>query len=168
MNESMMVFSSGFAGPFAFAPQEMNVESAHASPLATAATQVFRSHPECFDAETYRHFLQDNHDPFGFGRLKYVGDVEESKSLNELTYPHIVISVSGMAEGGRILHHLRNNLENPKALALMVGYAAEHTLARRLMDGHKEVRVFGEPFRVRCKVKKMDAFSGHADRDELL
>ena len=138
------------------------------SPMATAATQVFRAHPECFDRETYRVFLQDADDPFGFGRLKYVGSVEESKALNDLKYPHIIISASGMAEGGRIVHHLRNNIGDPRALALFVGYAAEHTLARRIMDGHKTVKIFGEEFSVRCKVKTMDAFSAHADRDGLL
>ena len=138
------------------------------SPLATAATQVFRSHPECFDRETYRVFLQDHEDPFGFGRLQYVPDVAASKRLNDLKYPHIIISAPGMAEGGRILHHLRNNIEDPKALILFVGYAAEHTLARRIMDGHKDVKILGEKFQVRCRTKTMDAFSGHADRGELL
>ena len=138
------------------------------SPLATAATQVFRSHPECFDRETYRIFLQDNEDPFGFSRLTYTRDVEESKKLNGLKYPHIIISASGMCEGGRILHHLRNNIGDPKALVLLVGYAAEHTLARRLIDGEKEVRIFGEAFKVRCQVKRMYDFSAHADRDDLL
>lgn len=138
------------------------------SPLATAATQVFRSHPECFDRETFRVFLQDKEDPFGFGRLTYVGGVEDSKKLNELKYPHIIISASGMAEGGRILHHLRNNIGDVRTLVLFVGYAAENTLARRIMDGNKTVKIFGEEFTVRCKVKTMDAFSGHADRDELL
>ena len=138
------------------------------SPLATAATQVFRSHPECFDDETYEQFLDVKEDPFGFGRLKYTRNVEESKALNDLKYPHIIISASGMAEGGRILHHLRNNLGNPRNLVLFVGYAAEHTLARRIMDGHEEVKIFGEEFKVRCQVKTMDAFSGHADRRELM
>jgi metallo-beta-lactamase family protein len=138
------------------------------SPLAVAATQVFREHPECFDEETFRHFVDDNEDPFGFGRLEYVKDVQDSKRLNALTFPHIIISASGMAEGGRILHHLRNNIGNSKAVLLFVGYAAENTLARRIMDGHREVKIFGEPFQVRCQVHTMDAFSGHADRDELL
>ncbi|MDA0745565.1 MAG: MBL fold metallo-hydrolase [bacterium] len=138
------------------------------SPLATAATQVFRSHPECFDQETYRMFLEDHQDPFGFKRLKYISSVEESKKLNDLKYPHIIISASGMAEGGRIVHHLRNNIGDPRTLVLLVGYAAEHTLARRIMDGNKEVKIFGEAFQVRCKVKTMDAFSAHADRNELL
>lgn len=138
------------------------------SPLAVAATEVFRQHPECFDEETFRDFVDSDVDPFGFGRLEYVKDVNDSKKLNGLTVPHIIISASGMAEGGRILHHLRNNVGDPRTVLLFVGYAAQNTLARRLMDGEREVRIFGEPFDVRCKVQRMDAFSGHADRDELL
>lgn len=138
------------------------------SPMAVNATEVFRQHPECFDRETHRIFLDNHDDPFGFGRLRYIRDVEESKKLNELKFPHIVISASGMAEGGRILHHLRNNVGNPKNLVLMVGYAAEYTLARKLMDGEETVKIFGEEHRVRCKVARMDDFSAHADRRELL
>ena len=80
----------------------------------------------------------------------------------------IIISASGMAEGGRILHHLANNIGNPKNLILFVGYAAEHTLARRIMDGNEKVNIFGEEFEVKAKIKKMDYFSGHADQQELL
>ncbi len=138
------------------------------SPLATNATEVFRLHPECFDRETYRLYLQDQRDPFGFDRLSYVRTVEESKKLNTLRYPHIIISASGMAEGGRILHHLKNNIDDHRNLVLLVGYAAQDTLARRLMDGEKMVRIFGEEYPVRCRVKTMDAFSAHADRRELL
>ncbi len=138
------------------------------SPLARAATQVFRTHPECLDRETFRIFLKDDTDPFGFSRLYYTRDVEESKQLNQLKTPHIIISASGMAEGGRILHHLRNNIENEKNLILFVGYAAEHTLARRIMDGEPEVRIFGEPYTVRAEIIKMDDFSAHADRNELV
>jgi len=138
------------------------------SPLATDATDIFRRHPECFDRETYRVFIDSNRDPFGFYRLKYVADVEESKKLNDLRYPAIIISASGMAEGGRILHHLRNNIEDHRNLILMVGYAAKDTLARKLMDGEKRVKIFGEEFPVRCKVRAMDVFSAHADRRGLL
>ena len=138
------------------------------SPLACDATNVFRDHPECFDRETNRIFLMDHEDPFGFGRLKYVHDISESKNLNGLSYPHIIISASGMAEGGRILHHLRNNIENPKNLVLFVGYAAQETLARKMMEGAKRVKIFGEEHAVKCKIKIMDAFSAHADAEELL
>jgi len=138
------------------------------SPLAREATNIFRHHPECLDRETFRLFIDNEQDPFGFYRLKYVGDVEESKSLNDIRYPAIIISASGMAEGGRILHHLRNNIEDHRNLVLLVGYAAKDTLARKLMDGEKLVKIFGEEFRVRCRVKNMDIFSAHADRRGLL
>lgn len=138
------------------------------SPLARDATNIFRSHPECLDRETYRIFLQNGDDPFGFSRLKYTKKVEESKALNETAGPMIIISASGMAEGGRILHHLVHNIGTSKNLILFVGFAAEHTLARRIMDGYEKVRIFGEEYTVKAKVKKMDYFSGHADQRELL
>jgi metallo-beta-lactamase family protein len=138
------------------------------SPLAVNATNVFRAHPECFDRETYRIFLHDGDDPFGFERLTYVSTVDQSKELNEINGPMIIISASGMAEGGRILHHLANNIGNPKNLLLFVGYAAEHTLARRLMEGREKVNIFGEEYKVKCKVRVMDYFSAHADQGELI
>lgn len=138
------------------------------SPLACDATEIFRQHPECMDRETNRVFLAGHEDPFGFSRLKYIHDTDESKALNGLTYPHIIISSSGMCEGGRILHHLRNNIENPKNLVLFVGYAAKETLARKLMDGNRVVRIFGMEHTVKCRVKTLDAFSAHADSQELL
>lgn len=138
------------------------------SPLAVNATNVFRSHPECLDRETYRIFLEEGTDPFGFERLIYIKTTEESKKLNQMNEPMIIISASGMAEGGRILHHLRNNIENPKNLILFVGYAAKNTLARKIMDGEKHVKIFGETFEVNSEVKTMDYFSAHADQKELL
>jgi metallo-beta-lactamase family protein len=138
------------------------------SPLAVEATKVFQAHPECLDRETHRVFLDNHEDPFGFSRLRYISKVEESKELNDKLGPMIIISASGMAEGGRILHHLANNIENPKNLILFVGYAAEHTLARKIMDGEKKVNIFGEEFYVKAKVKTMDYFSAHADQNELL
>lgn len=138
------------------------------SPLAVNATKVFKDHPECFDRETNRIFLESGDDPFGFGRLKYISTVEQSKELNEIKDPMIIISASGMAEGGRILHHLANNISNPKNLVLFVGYAAENTLARKIMDGMEKVNIFGEEHSVKCKIKTMDYFSGHADQSELI
>ncbi len=138
------------------------------SPLAVSATNIFRSHPECFSRETNRVFLVNGQDPFGFARLKYVRDVNASKELNEKKGAMIIISASGMAEGGRILHHLKNNVGNPKNLVLFVGYAAEHTLARKIMDGAKEVNIFGEKHIINCRVKIMDYFSAHADQEELI
>ena len=138
------------------------------SPLAVKATEVFKDHPECYDRETTRVFMEDGEDPFGFGRLKYVTTVDQSKELNDMHEPMIIISASGMAEGGRVLHHLANNISNPNNLILFVGYAAEHTLARKIMDGMQEVKILGEEYQVKSKIKTMDYFSAHADQKELL
>ncbi len=137
------------------------------SPLSTNATAIFRMHPECFDQETYR-FMQEHEDPFGFDRLHYVRDVEESKKLNTFNEPCIIISASGMCETGRILHHLKNNIENPANTILIVGFMAENTLGRRLVERQEWVNIFGEPHRLRAEVAILNAFSAHADRDELL
>ncbi len=138
------------------------------SPLAGNLTEVFRSHPECFDKKTYEEFIAHGNNPFGFGELSYIRDVEESKSLNEKRGPMIIIAASGMCEHGRILHHLRNNIEDEKTTILIVGYQAEYTLGRKLVNGDKEVNIFGDAYRVRASVYIMDAFSGHADRSDLL
>jgi len=138
------------------------------SPLAVRSTEVFRLHPECFDRETYRTFIDSEEDPFGFEKVKYITSVEDSKKLNDINEPCIIISASGMAEAGRILHHLLNNIEDPKNLILFVGYAAENTLARKIMDGAEEVNILGESRKVICKIKKMDYFSAHADQRELV
>ncbi|HSW53764.1 MAG TPA: MBL fold metallo-hydrolase [Ignavibacteriaceae bacterium] len=138
------------------------------SPLAVNATKVFKDHPECFDRETNRIFLESGDDPFGFGRLKYITTVDQSKELNDMKEPMIIISASGMAEGGRILHHLANNIGNPKNLILFVGYAAEQTLARKIMDGIEKVNILGEEYSVKAQIKTMDYFSGHADQKELI
>jgi len=138
------------------------------SPLAVQATEIYRNHPEDFDRETNRVFVRSHEDPFGFRRLTFVQDTAESKKLNALSFPHIIISSSGMCEGGRILHHLRNNIEDPRCTILFVGYAARNTLARKIMDGEECVRIFGEQFRVKARVEMMDSFSAHGDRHDLL
>ncbi|MBZ0287115.1 MAG: MBL fold metallo-hydrolase, partial [Anaerolineae bacterium] len=140
------------------------------SPLAVNVTDVFRSHPECFDAETRQFVLESGHDgdPFGFKGLMYTRSVEESKQLNFLREPAIIISASGMAETGRILHHLKNNIEDPRTTVLIVGWQAPETLGRRLVDGEKQVRIFGETYDNRAQVEVLNGFSGHADRNELL
>ena len=138
------------------------------SPLSVNATEVFRLHPECFDRETYRIFLKDGLDPFGFKRLTYVRDVESSKKLNDLKTPAIIIAASGMAEAGRVLHHLAHNIGQPENCVLIVGFMAEHTLGRRLADGVTPVRILGDLYERRCEVKKLDGLSAHADREELL
>ena len=137
------------------------------SPLAVNATDVFRKHPECYDEEA-RRYLDKSEDPFGFFRLKYVRDVNESKALNDLKGPFLVLAASGMCEGGRILHHLRNAIEDPRNTVLITGYQAENTLGRKIEDRHQEVPVFGEPMRLRAEVAVLDELSGHADQHELI
>ncbi|MGL1902370.1 MAG: MBL fold metallo-hydrolase [Fibrobacterales bacterium] len=138
------------------------------SPLARKATEIYRKHPHIMDRETQRVFLEDEEDPFTFNRLTYVDTAEESKALNNLSYPHVVISSSGMAEGGRILHHLKSGLTDRKNMVLFVGYAAKHTLARKIMDGETLVKIMREEVQVKCQVKTIDGFSGHADRKALI
>jgi metallo-beta-lactamase family protein len=137
------------------------------SPLAVNVTEIHRNHPECFDAET-REFVTNGEDPFGFKRLRYIRDVSESKALNDLRGPFLVISASGMCEAGRILHHLRNNIEDPRNTVLITGFQAEHTLGRKIVDKWPEVPIFGEPMRLRAEVVKLNELSGHADQRELL
>lgn len=137
------------------------------SPLAVNATDVFRLHPECFDTETME-FLLKHEDPLGFNRLTYITSADESKKLNSVDGPCIIISSSGMCEAGRILHHLANNIENPNNIILMVGYSAENTLGRKLIDGEKTVNIFGEEYHVGAEVILMQSFSAHADENELL
>ena len=138
------------------------------SPMACGAIDIFRGHPEVFDEETYEHFLKDGEDPFAPEGFACVRDVEGSKRLNELTDPHIIIAASGMMEGGRVLHHLRNNIGDSRTVLLFVGFAAPHTLARRLMDGAKTARIFGEEYAVHCEIRSMPYFSAHADRNGLV
>jgi len=139
------------------------------SPLAANATEVFRMHPECFDEEILELMLREpDRDPFGFSRLRYVRSVEASKELNTLTQPAIIISASGMCEAGRILHHLKNNIEDPRTMILFVGFQAENTLGRKLLDGQNPVPILGEHFQVRAEVRRADGYSAHADQTELL
>jgi metallo-beta-lactamase family protein len=137
------------------------------SPLAVNITDVFRNHPECFDDEI-RKYLDNHEDPFGFRRLTYIREASESKKLNDLHGPFMVISASGMAEQGRILHHLRNNIEDPRNTVLITGFMAENTLGRKLVEKWAEVNIFGEPLRVRAEIASLDELSGHADQRELM
>jgi metallo-beta-lactamase family protein len=136
------------------------------SPLAVNATEVHRLHPECFNAEVYK-FLEEVANPFEMDHLTYIRQVSESKKLNELKGPAIIISASGMAEAGRILHHLKNNIGDPGNLILFVGYCAEHTLGAQILAGRSPVNIFGEPQDVRARVASIDSLSGHADKNEL-
>jgi len=137
------------------------------SPLAVNATEVFRKHPECYDSEA-REFLKEGEDPFGFHHLRYVREANESKALNDLHGPFVVISASGMCEGGRILHHLRNTIEDPRNTVLLTGFQAEQTLGRKIQEKHAEVPVFGEMMRLRAEVASLEELSGHADQGELI
>jgi metallo-beta-lactamase family protein len=136
------------------------------SPLSIGATGVFKAHPECFNKEFY-DVMMNHHNPFSMGNLTYVGSVEESIQLNDLKKPAIIISASGMAEAGRIRHHIKNNLEDPRNIILIVGWCAPHTLGSHLATGHKEVNIFGEPYQVKADVETITGFSGHADKNEL-
>ena len=135
------------------------------SPLAVNATDVFRLHPEAFDVS--ERLVRETDDLFRFPLVKYVRSVEESKALNGLHGPAIIISASGMAESGRILHHLRNGIGDHRNLVLIVGYQASYTLGHRLQEGAKEVRIFGEMTPCRAEVATIGGYSGHADRNEL-
>jgi metallo-beta-lactamase family protein len=138
------------------------------SPLSVDATAVYRRHPDCYDDET-RRFIENGNgeDPFGFKLLTYVRSAEESKALNEREGPFVIISSSGTCEHGRILHHLRNNVGRPENAIVFIGFQPRDTLGRRLVEGEKRVRIFGEPHRLRAEVVKLNGFSAHADRDEL-
>ena len=138
------------------------------SPLATSVTEIFRHHPECFDEETDDKFLNFFDDPFKFERVIYTRDLNESKSINDKHGPMIIISASGMCEFGRILHHLKNNIEDPRNLVLVVGFMAENTLGRRIKDGEKQVKIFGEQYKMKAEVVAIDYFSAHAGQTDLV
>jgi metallo-beta-lactamase family protein len=136
------------------------------SPLSVSATEIYRLHPECFNDAIYK-FLREKENPFGMENLTYIREVSGSMKLNELKDPAIIISASGMAEAGRIRHHLKNNIGDPKNLILFIGYCAEHTLGAQILSGREVVNIFGEPHKVRARVAAIDSFSGHADKHEL-
>ena len=137
------------------------------SPLAVNATAVFQTHPECYDAELLEYLLTDP-TPFGFQRLEYVREASRSKELNDMRVPFVVISASGMCEAGRILHHLRNTVESEKHTVLIVGYQAEHTLGRRIVERRDTIKIFGQPYELRANVEVMNTFSAHADEPGLV
>jgi metallo-beta-lactamase family protein len=137
------------------------------SPLSVNATDIFKLHSECFDYETSRYLI--NHkDPFGFNKLTYIKDVEDSKKLNFIEGPCMIIASSGMAEAGRILHHLANNIENANNIILIVGYSAENTLGRKIVEKEPVVKIFGDEYNVNAEVIVMNSLSAHADSNELI
>ncbi len=137
------------------------------SPLAISATDVFRMHVECLRPAARAHLLS-HPDPFGFGKLQFTRSVEESKQINNVEGSVVIISANGMCEAGRVLHHLKNTLGDERNTILFVGYQAEHTLGRRLLDGAKKVKIFGDEFHVRARIESASGFSAHADRSDLL
>lgn len=137
------------------------------SPLAVSASEVFKLHPECYDQDA-RTFHARTGDMLGNGCCTYIRDVEESIRLHARRSPCTIISASGMCETGRILHHLKNNIEKPKNTVLIPGYQAANTLGRRLADGVKKVNIFHESYDVRAEVVQIHGFSGHADQSDLM
>lgn len=137
------------------------------SPLAAKATAVFRQHPECYDEETYKTFSVDG-DPFASRYIRFISTPEDSKRLNGMTGPCMIISASGMCEGGRILHHLKHAIQDEANVIVFVGFQAEHTLGRKLVEGWDVVPIFGVPTPRRARVVKLNGLSAHADRQDLL
>ncbi|MFA5554006.1 MAG: MBL fold metallo-hydrolase, partial [Phycisphaerae bacterium] len=137
------------------------------SPMASKITEVFKQHPEMFDSEMTK-LLKNNKSPFEFEQLNFVQSTDESKALNELKGPYIIIAGSGMCTGGRIKHHLANNINNPSTTVIFVGYQAAGTLGRRILDGESQVRILGTKHEVKAKIARVQGFSAHADREEML
>ena len=137
------------------------------SPLATNITSVFRHSLDYLD-ETTRQKIENDQDPFGYNRINYLRSSQESKKLNNDHRPMIIISASGMCEGGRILHHLRNNIENKNNTVMIVGYMAQNTLGKRIVERQPVVKIFGQEHKLKAEVVKMNAFSAHADKNELM
>ncbi len=136
------------------------------SPLAVNATTIFGSHPECYDSELSSYILKDPN-PFGFNNLTYIKEVNASKQLNSSRKPCVIISASGMANAGRVKHHIFNNVSNPRTTILIVGFCAPGTLGRLLRDGLDELKMFGVTKKVKAEIKTMDSFSAHGDRSEM-
>ena len=136
------------------------------SPLSLNVTDIYKKHPECLRDTIYDTMCNDEN-PFGMGNLTYITSADESKKLNDRKEAMIIISASGMCEGGRIRHHLKNNIEFANNLILFIGYCAEGTLGAQIVAGKTPVNIFGEPYQVRAKIVSLDTYSGHADKNEL-
>jgi metallo-beta-lactamase family protein len=137
------------------------------SPMAVRVTEVFKHHRELFDQEMLK-YLREGHSPFSFPELKMVTTVKESKAINAIKKGALIIAGSGMCTGGRIKHHLFQNISRPESTVLFVGYQAIGTLGRHIVDGAREVRIFGQKHQVKAKITQIHGFSAHADRGELL
>ncbi|MES2558351.1 MAG: MBL fold metallo-hydrolase [Bacteroidota bacterium] len=136
------------------------------SPLSVKATAVIRKHEECYNQE-FVDYIHADPDPFGFKNLTYITEVEQSKQLNSRKGPCIIISASGMAEAGRVKHHIANNIENPQNTILLVGYCTPESLGGQLKAGNQTVRIFGEEKKVKAQVTSLDYYSSHADYEEI-
>ena len=137
------------------------------SPLSVNATNIFRMHSECFNKDVIE-VMQKDPDPFGFNNLFYIQRVDDSKKLNDINKPCVIISSSGMMEAGRVKHHLANNIENPKNTVLVVGYCAPTTLGAKILRGDKQVSIFGNIYNVNAEIERIESFSGHADYKEMI
>jgi len=137
------------------------------SPMAAGITKVFQRHGELFDEEM-AEFVRNDESPFDFPGLKITGTTDESKAINHIKGTVMVIAGSGMCTGGRIKHHLVNNITRPESTIMFVGYQAAGTLGRRIVDGEKEVRILGKEYPVKARVARINGFSAHADKEELL
>ena len=137
------------------------------SPLATSATEIFRRNAQVFDDETREYILKGDN-PLDFKNLVFTRTSDESRQLNFNTAPKIIISASGMCEAGRIKHHLKHHLWDPKCTVVFVGYQAQGTLGRSIVNGDKDVSIFGEKIHINAEICNLEGFSGHADRDDLL
>jgi len=137
------------------------------SPLAVNATDIFRLHPECFNKDIIQ-VMDTDPDPFGFNNLFYIKTTEDSKRLNHIKKPCVIISASGMMEAGRIKHHLANNISNPDNTVLAVGYCAPRTLGARILRGEKEISIYGQPHEVKADIRRLESYSGHGDYKEMI
>lgn len=153
--------------PFAESGKLSGVRCFVDSPMAISASEIYRRHPECFDQETLA-LIKRGDSPLEFPGMEYARSREKSKAINEIKESHIVISASGMCTGGRVLHHLMQNIERKESTILCVGYQADGTLGRRMLDGIKSVQIMNHEFDVRARIESMDAFSAHAGKSEIL
>ena len=136
------------------------------SPLSVNVTRIFEDHPECYD-ERARDFWRAQGDVFGRGHITYITDVNESKALNYRDEPCVIIASAGMCEAGRILHHLKNNIEEERNTVVIVGYQAQHTLGRRIVERNERIKIFGRKYELLARVKTLNGFSAHADVDDF-
>jgi metallo-beta-lactamase family protein len=137
------------------------------SPLTVKITDIFKLHPECYDRET-RELIQSDDSPFDFPQLRYVSDKEESKALDASSEPSVIISASGMCEAGRVVHHLKATIDSDKNAICIVGFQAQHTLGRRIVERRARVKIFGVERDLRAEVATLNGFSAHADQNDLV